>query len=531
MMEHLRRGARWLRARDADTGLVEGLLVGIFASILLIVDRHLTAPTWHPTGSDWDLWYASAVALTEDMTYPSTRWPLYGMVTAVIDQLVPGPLHRDAMLVSLTATGLAGGGLYCLVRPLFGRVLALVGVSLVLAQPWVREHAAWIGAYALWAMCGVMTVVALRRAAAGSTRAWWWVGGLVAADFAVLEKGVLLGGALLVLTFGTWVAVSRRWRDLGRAAVPFMALALMYVVFPYDLASLDTMATLDVTPGAPPVPGGAQTLNPDAGGYVFGRSMGPVTLWNTALLLASRPPAGIEVGLARLQQAMPGVGQESVVLLAVGASVAAGWALVMGFFRRPDTVSWLGLLILLVTGLPALRSSLEIRFLLPSLLVAPLLALAPLGLVPGRLRLLSLGLLPLVLWSGSPWAGSPWRTSLRELNHADVLDRFAARVWYDVARDHPDAVIDVSSPRKGGLLLIAGRGGRILPSPDLLGETLDPDHLLVVFSPRANVIPGQTGDTLGLATGGPPLGRRRVLNTWTTPMTPGTLVLLSAEGG
>ena len=138
-----------------------------------------------------------------------------------------------------------------------------------------------------------------------------------------------------------------------------------------------------------------------------------------------------------------------------------------------------------------------------------------------------------------------------------------AKVWYELDRDLPDAVIDVASPRYGGILCIDGRGGRFLESPDLSKETLDPTRYLMVYAqsasgeltgrPASQVQLGGLGRHQGVP-GGPPtpgvptmpggggpsgapeptstadLSGRTVVSQWRHPTSPGLLLLLSPVG-
>lgn len=533
---------------------LEAVGVTLLVTVGLIVSHHSRAPSWYPSGSDWDQWYSSALALSREVHYPETRWPLYGMLAALLDLLVPGPLHRDATLLSLLATGGAAGGLYRIGRGWIGPIASAVAVVLSVSHPFVREHASWIGAYSLWACLAVGGALALRAAAQGAN-GYIWLGLMIGANFAVMEKGLLLGGVLGALAILLFLTESRRPADLARMAVPFGLLALVYALFPYPLASLDTIAALPVGQIAPPTPGGGPPVDLTGEGYVFGKAMGPSTLWSTFTTLSQGRELGTgasaETVLGRLADAMPGVHLVGVGYgLAVGAfagliAVArrswqrARGTLLPGSAEAADVWGLLGLIGVLVAAAPAFRTSIEIRFLAPALVVAPLVALLPLTFLPVWGRALAPLLLPLCLVSASPWSGSPWLCYPGKRQGADDGERFAAKLWFELKQDLPDAIIDVSAPRAGGLLLIDSHGGRVFEAPDLRGETLDPGHYLLLWLPNTRgELVGRTAEGLNLSSqpGAPSPGSseeavdlsgRAVLRQWRHPVNPGLVVLVS----
>ena len=497
--------------------LPAGVWAGLAACVYLVVEHQLSVPTWKPSGSDWDLWYMSALAqVREGLVYPAARWPLYGMVADVVG-LLPGPLHRDATLVSLVATGGAVGALVHLTRPVLGLAPAVVAAMLALTHPFVHEHAGWIGPYALSGGLACLTVAALREAVAGSKVAWVCTGLFLGADFAVLEKGLIVGGALGALTLAAWLRVSRSGWDLLRMAAPFSALAGLYAAFPHPLVSLDGMAKLpfgQIGPGILPESATSE-------GYVFGQRMGPGTLWGTWQTLQGLSSRnGWSLGWSRFIEAQPGVGLESAEWLGLGMGVVlclAAWRLRAkpGSPELADGVGLLGVAALVASCAPAFRTNLEMRFLESGLLAAPFLLVAPFGLLPRRFGFLALALLPLCVWTGSPWTGSPWLSRSRRSTSDDSRDFLAAQVWAGMQAKHAGMLVDVYSPRAGGILVLEDSAGLPMEAGEL--ATPDPTHALLVATPdgRGAAPLGQDATVLPLNDPKPDLSGRTVLDAWT----------------
>ena len=512
---------------------------GVFLACLLglVVRQQVTESGWIPRGADWDTWYTSALAIRAGTLYPSSRWPLYGALAAVLDLVLPGPLHLHAMVVSLTATALSAAGLFHLGQRTMGTLAGLVVAALLLLFPMNLEMAAWMNGYPLWVAGAVWAVVGVAEGARSPRAAPWALAGLGGgAVLAVMAKGIGLGALLGATAVVVALLAHRRraGRPLVAFALPVLALALAYAAFPRALMSLDTQALLPETaavdsPAAPAALGVAPMSRED--GYVFGKSMGPLTVWRTLALVHSlNDPTTRALRLERskgmLAAAFPGVGPVHLGLLALGA-LAGLWTSLHQ--RRWDRLAaWSGATVVVLGGMPALSSNLNLRFLAPGMAMVPLfavgLATLPLRRLPWA-PLLALGLLS---WSASPWRTGAWTREWMTTGGA----RFETGVWYDLDTQFPGVPIWVDQPLRGGLFAVDGRGGGFLdPQTPLEQATapLDPAAWLLVWideardddlvgKPATEVIPGASEN----------LARRTIRKRWVRrDRHTGTLVLLS----
>jgi hypothetical protein len=530
------------------------VFAAVFAGSLVVRSRE--HPDWTPSGSDWDQWYTSALALTAPMPFPQMRWPLNAWVILGVDTLGPGPLHVSAVLASLAVTALGAAGAARLGLRLLPAPAALTAVALAYAHPRVATLAGGIGPYPLWAAAAVCTVAALVEALATGSLVWWAACGLGwAAGMASIEKGVGIGlalGALLGLVAAVGLlrgpAAQRRaaWRPLVAFALPVAALVLAYATFTVPLWSLDDMIHLSLAPTS----GVARAQPPGTSGWVFGQRMDPITLWNTLQLARSNTGAMATIGIEPLGglRVPDGVLRGAVVLGAITAVVAGGAATrrllarsggrheagAEGTTREnpgigsaaPIAAGWAGVGVILLATIPAALTTAvpQVRFLLPAFLVGPLLLFAPFALLPRRAAWLALLALPLCLHPRSPWAGSFWFAPASDARPSLIDDALFVRVYRDLERLAPGVPIDVAAPRTGGLFLLGERGGDPLPRPDLTGVKLTPERGIVFVVTGANFAVGAPATNLPVAPGAADLTGRTVLATWGTP--DGALVYL-----
>lgn len=520
-------------------------------------------PSWVPRGADWDSWILSALAITADVPYPMSRWPLYGGLTAALDlALVGQPIFIAAQLCSMFATAVMITALWRVARALIGAPGAWAMAPLTLMFPTVLEQAVWANGYALWCAAAAVAVMGLVELARGEDQRWALVSGAgVAGVLAVMDKGLGLGLLLLGLA-GLTVAglaarapAGARLGVLGRLSAlglgPVLALALAYAVFPEPLASLDAQVRIaegSRAPGVMPTADGGRLLPPsmragggsllDEGGYVFGRSMSPATVLKAVRAVDAGEAARAERltrSLDDLRATFPGASREVLWGLGLGELTLLGVGL-LGLRRgRPAAlVGALGLGVTVAGVLPALYAeNLQLRFLTPALTLTPLLALAPLAALTRRLPILRYSPLALALWLGLVWEESPYRRSDLVLhNMANGGAELATRVWYSLDRRLPDEVIHVMEPVRGGLFLLEGRGGAVLETPQ---ATPPQDGWLVIWHQGQldpSGIIGEPASVLDLSrfAAQEEIAPRRIATVFPEDVLRGWLVLLAPPG-
>lgn len=520
-------------------------------------------PSWVPRGADWDSWILSALAITVDVPYPMSRWPLYGGLTAALDlALVGQPIFIAAQLCSMFVTAVMIMALWRVARALIGAPGAWAMAPLTLMFPTVLEQAVWANGYALWCAAAAVAVMGLVELARGEDQRWALVSGAgVAGVLAVMDKGLGLGLMLLGLA-GLTVAglaarapAGARLGVLGRLSAfglgPVLALALAYAVFPEPLASLDAQVRIaegSRAPGVMPTGDGGRLLPPpttpgggsllDEGGYVFGRSMSPATVLQAVRATDAGEAARAERltrSLDDLRATFPGASREVLWGLGLGGLTLLGVGL-LGLRRgRPGAlVGALGLGVTVAGVLPALYAeNLQLRFLTPALTLTPLLALAPLAALTRRLPILRYSPLALALWLGLVWEESPYRRSDLVLhNMANGGAELATRVWYSLDRRLPDEVIHVMEPVRGGLFLLEGRGGAVLETPQ---ATPPQDGWLVIWHQGQldpSQVVGAPASVLDLSrfAAQSEIAPRRIATVFTEDVLRGWLVLLAPPG-
>ena len=95
------------------------MLVFALGFAFFVIRRQLTESTWVPMGADWDSWLQGAVSLRFGGSYPMVRWPLFGFSVAVVDFLLPTPLHISAQLLSMASVAGSAAGLFWILGRLF----------------------------------------------------------------------------------------------------------------------------------------------------------------------------------------------------------------------------------------------------------------------------------------------------------------------------------------------------------------------------------------------------------------------------
>jgi hypothetical protein len=508
------------------------VVVGLAVTVGLVVRRQVVGPLWEPRGADWGMWYASVAWLFHDVQWPPVRWPLWGVSTALVAEVLPAPLHVTAMVQSMACTGVAAGATFALVRPIAGAAAAIAAVLLLALHPITLEMGSWLGAYAMWAATGPLAAAALAASVRSRSTAPWWVAGAAFGTcLAVQEKGILTAAGMVpAIGIALWLA-PRRGRAFFALAAPGLVLALAYFLFPEPLASLDAQATLQSAgqPAPPPgvaaidagAPETAQVMSPTAStGWIFGRHMGPATL--LALAQKGFAPISAEVTWAHRQklsfvlgESFPGADPRLPWLVAV-----VGVLLLVGLLvrRRADLlVAVVALAGVFVSGYPALNSDFNLRFILAQAWVLP--AAVGLALGQGRGARVVVPLVAAAILLGPFRQASTWQWDDSPLfSKVDREARLAGRIWLDLERDFPGVPVDVQSPFEGGALAVDGRDGRYLSGFDLAAEPVAADHWVIVSAPRAeDVRAGSPAAALGLtsAAGAPvALGARRVAAVW-----------------
>ncbi|MFT5681116.1 MAG: hypothetical protein ACI8RZ_002022 [Myxococcota bacterium] len=480
--------------------------LGVFAVAFagLILQRQLMESTWIPRGADWDTWYQSVLAITHDVPYPPNRWPLYSTLAAFFSLIIPGPVHVNAQVFSLGLTAGAVAGVFVLGRALLGLPGALVAAVLAASMPVVVELGTWISCYPLWATGAVWVVAGAVEAHRTERPVWWWVSGAaLGAVLASQEKGIgiglLVGGIVVASTLLRWRVAHK---NLARLGAPVLLLGALYAVFPSPLMTLDAqIQTMESVYDSAPRQGPQVIADVDhseyfEGGYIFGRSSAPWTIYRS--LTKARGLTAEQTRSKRLRRsadilktAFPRTSTNTLWWLAIGGLVGLLSGLVALVRRKGAAalVGWVGILGTVAGVLPSLFSSLSLRFLLPGLVMAPLLLVAPLALVTRRwsvVRWSPLLLLPVALLPVSPWAGSPWLQRTENLAWMEALLQpgdDAVSNWYALRRDLPDATIHVFTPPSAGLLVLDGREGSFLsPDPRFHGplewDIADSDYVL-----------------------------------------------------
>jgi hypothetical protein len=425
--------ARWKHPGTASERPVGRWLAGVFfvSLLLLLIVHQIENPSWTPHGADWDSWYHSAVSFRRDLAvHPPNRWPLFGALGALVSLVVPGSVFFGTQVsVAIAAAG-AAAGIYLLGHHLIGRSTGLAAAALALTLPCAIAIAGWTSAYSLWAACIIWSLAGLAAALQTGRHRWWLVSGIATAGiFATMEKG--LGPGLALLLPAT-VGLLLYGRPLRRATAAFVApivlLGMLYAAFPSPLVSLDSRVRAAVVhQPAETIIAGPQGEADYAEGYIFGKSSGPGTILTTLRTIlqgdgeeapspaTQNAPGGFEMLASEMPGMSPFLG---IWLLGSGLGIV-----LIGLMRREQRwkpLTWAG--VALASGsivIPTLMLNYETKILLPFFNLAPLLLLAPIGILSaktaGPWRAIPLLIPLLALLPGSPWrAPSGWRL------HVDV---------------------------------------------------------------------------------------------------------------
>lgn len=512
-------------ARSVPLG---ALLVAALTACWLLYVRRQLYPAWEPTGHDWDQWYATALSTRTNLRYPNNRWPLSGWVMLAAQATLPLPAHVAAAMASVAAMSAAVAAIWWTGVRLVGWPAACAAAVLAVGHPEVTASGGNIGPYALWVCAAALAVLALTEAVRTEHLGWWAFLGLAwGAGMAVLEKGLGIGltlGALVsaVHAFRLWKRRAEgpaRWQAPAATLAGFSVLAVAYAFFPQRLWSLDEMMALAATGNV-----GANGYHAGLYGWVFGQRMDPLTIWNTL-------QAGARLGTSADSQAVLDriVVPDSYLIAAMGIGACSALvAALRSVGSEPHrTAGWLAVAAVLAGTAPALTAAVpQARFLLPGLALLPLVLVAPFAHLRARWGAAALLLLPLCLWEGSPWEGRFWRAFPIAHDAEWQRRRLLAQVYNDTRSLLPDVPVDVVSPLAGGYLLVDGRGGSVIETPDLRGVTPVPEHGLVFPLDRpAQGLTGLAAASLDLPAGAPDLAGRTVLAAWPT-LQPGRTLLL-----
>ncbi len=506
--------------------------VAALSFLAVAIRRQIVQPDWEPGGADWDSWYASALWWQGHVPFPGSRWPAFGALAALVDVLTPGPLHVAAQLLSLACLGVATGAVFAWTRRLAGPAAGLAAAGCTLLFPLHLDMFRWVSGYPLWAAAAAVVVAALPAAWVDDRpRNWALVGAGIGMVLAVIEKGLFIGGASLVLALAlAGLRGPGRVRRLGALLAPIALLAAAQALFPLPLMSLQ--AQIAVVSAAPGAGGAAPPPNVDTlrlPGYVFGQSMSPMWL----LDLAQRGAAAAGSPAATSQRwgfgSLAGIPVTEAMFVAMGIGAAA--AVIQGVRRwRQGGLVAIAALLAVAAGLaPVVLSTFNLRFMLPGTVWLAALPLVLLGLVPERARAVAAAaaFVTLVAWPDGPWQQAEAWQQVSLSGH----ESRAASLWIDLHRRWPDARIHVQSPAMGGVLVLDGRGGWPLRS-DLTSEdgAVEPgDYLLLVVPPASQPKAGDPAQTVVLS---PLVAGRTVLGVWAAEGPHPALALVGpVEGG
>ena len=374
-----------------------GWVLGVFlaALIALVANQQISDSTWTPHGADWDTWYQSILSITHSgVVYPPNRWPIYGIVGSLFG-ILPGPLHVNAQVASLTAAAGAIAGLFLISRTLIGFFGALTVAILTLTTPIVLILSSWISSYPLWATAAIWAVAGMVEALRTDKRFWWIVAGTGASFvFAIQAKGLGIGlilvGLIALFSLLDWRNVLG---NMGRIMLPIALMSVLYMAFPSPLLTLQAqieIAEQGANP-SPPGQGPSPPANRDdlfSGGYIFGRSMTPAMIYQTVTDADSATQdreKRLADSLKRLSHIFPSVQPNLLKWLAAGAAMGILSGLIATVRNRGQSwaraaaplAGWLGTIGIIGGVLPSLLSQLSTRFLTPGFFVAALFLLPP----------------------------------------------------------------------------------------------------------------------------------------------------------
>ncbi len=523
------------------------------ALVVLIVQQQLKDSTWAPHGADWDTWYQSVAAIGHSgIKYPPNRWPAYAFFGALFG-LLPGPLHVNVQVASLSASAASVAGVFVICRRTLGLSGALAAAALTLTFPMVVKLSSWISAYPVWATAAIWAVVGMVEALHTAKRGWWVVSGAgVAMVLAVMAKGLAIGLILLgIVVVSTLLTGRKCLGNLKRVAIPIVVMMAVYVVFPSPLLTLNAQVDMQSTDLGPPpnarmptargpnersplAPPGSLTAD-DAppisdttltaeqrvalfeDGYIFGRSMNPMHLYS---LLQSVRQGGqtpdkrrrrVE-SINRIQRLFPTADRDlqGWMLAGGGAGLLGSLVFLLWRGRRgwaragAPLFGWLGVMGIIAGVVPSILSLFSPRFLTPAFFVLPIFVVAPVALLTRWTRWLSwipLLMVPLALSQATPWAGSPWLQGDHiesETGAVEIRVDEAVQVWYALEQEFPGESIYVMTAMNQGILVLQGRPGTMSGGdPRFMDRDDDPptdaQYILTAKAPTSGRNRPQTG--------------------------------------
>lgn len=444
----------------------QAVLFFVLGLLFLIVRRQVLDSTWVPMGADWDSWLQGAVSLRFGGSYPMVRWPLYGFMVAIVDFVLPTPLHISAQILSMASMAGAAAGVYWLTRRIFSSILwGGVGWFFCLGFPLNLCFAEWCSSYALWGCSCVWTIVGIYEYRKTERVLWAFVAGLGSAfSLAIMAKGLALGVffssfSILVIL----ISKKRILKALGAFVLPIFILYSAYALFPHDLKSLDAhIASVDFARSRPLQDKHIYdpTQDPHAyasKGYIFGQSMAPSTvitaLENSARSVSSEQR---EKNLSRsvqiIQTAFPSLSKP--ILLYLGLSLCG-----LLLLCRRGWIVWCGVGGIILSTIPSLFVEFNMRFLIPATSVFAVLFVSPLAYLSARFSHFgtATGLsLALGLWLFSPCrdhqATSDWLNAL--------LVPGKRGIWME--SQIPPGTVHVVAPPTIGVPISGSRGGHLI---------------------------------------------------------------------
>ena len=452
------------------------VILFVLGLIFLIGRRQLIESTWVPMGADWDSWLQSAVSIRFGGSYPMVRWPLYGAVVAIVDFILPTPLHISAQILSMAATvGSAVGVFWVFSSGLNSPKWGVVGWFVTIMFPLNLCFSDWCSSYALWGCSCVWTVICLfelyRR------QKWQWaIGAGFGSVFslAIMAKGLVLG--LFFILFSVVVLLISKGHKVKSTIAFCLPLALLfslYAGFPHSLKSLDAhVASVDFARDRPLVDKHIYdpTQDPHAygsKGYVFGQSMSFDKISDALQSSAnSLSPEKRKQNFHRsrqiIQTAFPKLKNWVFVYIALG------WLSLMILLRR-QWILWCGFAAVIISVLPSVFVEFNMRFLIPGTAVLSVFWVAPFALLSRHIKAvwgqaLLVGSFSFLCYI-SPY--SDYRATSEWLD--PLLVRGKQGIWLESKL--PEGTINVVAPPSIGVPISGSRGGNlIVPGSSKLDE-------------------------------------------------------------
>ncbi|MGC6507968.1 MAG: hypothetical protein ACON4U_06095 [Myxococcota bacterium] len=442
------------------------MLVFALGFAFFVIRRQLTESTWVPMGADWDSWLQGAVSLRFGGSYPMVRWPLFGFCVAVVDFLLPTPLHISAQLLSMASVAGSAAGLFWILGRLFSNNFwAWVGWFFCLTFPLNMSFAEWCSSYALWGCACVWTVVSLFEYHHSRQLKWAFGMGVgTAFSLAIMAKGLALGAFFGVFSIALLLLSGRRFGlNFASFVLPLVIAYLSYAHFDHELKSLDAhIASVDFARNRPLKAGHIYdpTEDPHAyasKGYVFGQSMSPKTVLDALQFSAqSVEPEQRQRNYQRstqiIQTAFPSLSRVFLVYLCLS------FVGLMVFCRR-GWVCWLSASAILLSSVPSLFVEFNMRFLIPSTAVGALLVIAPIAAIASAIP--KFGSLVGASMALGVWFTTPSSDHEATFNWLDaLLVKGKQGIW--IESQLPKGTVHVIAPPSIGVPVAGARGGHLI---------------------------------------------------------------------